>query len=599
MAEHRLPPQGAATMAPERLRALCYLSPEAEQALGREIGLAGGPDAPWGWLHVALVQARIGLPDELDESLARARQGFTAAGNAIGLAWCDEALAIILRRRGDFAGSAALQAEIDARPGLERDPLHRFVALHSRALTTATRGDLDLDLALRQRYAALEAALECRLPGPEINVLGALGGFHLDRFNLEDARRLNEEALQRAIDVGMTPTVTTAALNLIVIHFASGDMRQAHGMVGFIAANPQHVLPSLERRYAPYLALGHLAGGDVQAALELIENYDTEEFNDGNGLCMLAWVRARCLLAEGDAEGARRVGEAFLAAPREREAGDQPFDMMQLLDALANACERGGDHKAALEWQRQAHARYVQLVGRSARARQIALEVGHQLATTRRERDRAIQGHQAAESDRRRLAELNAALQAKIEETEQLHRRLQEQALRDPLTGLHNRRYLFETGTATLLLTQQRREVASVALFDLDHFKRLNDDCGHAAGDLALQRFADLLRRHLRGSDVVCRYGGEEFVAVMPSLGCGQAQAVLERIQSDMGHLCVPRSARRALGFSFSAGIAQFPQHGQTLDQLLARADKALYRAKRLGRSRTEQAAATTVGDSG
>ncbi len=596
MADHHFPSLTVATMAPDRLRALFYLNPEAEMALGREIGLAGGPEAPWGWLHVALVQARIGLPDERDEALARARGGFEAAGNATGLAWCDEALAIILRRRGDFAGSAALQAAIDARRDLERDPLHRFLALHSRALTTATRGDLDLDLALRQRYAALEAALECGLPGPEVNVLGALGAAHLDRFNLDDARRLNDEALQRAIDLRMTPTVTSAALNLIVIHYAMGEMRQAHAMVDFIAENPQRVLPGLERRYAPHLALGHLAGGDVQTALRLIANPDQDDFNDGNGLCMLAWVRARCLLANGDAEDARRVGESYLAEPRMDESGDQPFDMMQLLDALAHACEHSGDHKAALEWQRQAHTRYVQLVGRSARARQIALEVGHQLATTRRERDHAIQGHQAAESDRRRLADLNAALQAKIEETEQLHRRLQEQATRDPLTGLHNRRYLFEAGTEALQLTHQRREVACVALFDLDHFKQLNDSCGHAAGDQALRRFAELLRRHLRGSDVVCRYGGEEFVAVLPGLDCRQARGVAERIQADMRHVGVASGPRRPQAFSFSAGIAQFPQHGQTLEQLLARADQALYRAKRLGRSRTEQAAATTAG---
>ena len=578
----------------ENLRACCYLDHESETALGRRLGEAGGADAAWGWLHVALVQARLGALDEAGAALRRPRQAFSSAGNAEGLAWCDEALAILLRRQGDFAASASLQAEIDARSDFIRDPLYRFVALNSRAI--GAKAKADVDLALRLFYAANEAALECSLPGPRMTALANLGGYHMELFNLDDARRLSREALELALAAHVPSIVTVSATNLVFIHHASGEPRKAREMAAFMLENPQHLLPGIARLQPKALALGHLAVGEIDAALGYLRDERTADFGDGDGLCDWAWIKARCLLARADAAGARAVAEELLRHRRQHQINDNPYAMMQLLEVLADACEQLGDHKAALGWQREAHARYVHLVGRSARARQIVLEVGHQLASARRERDRAVQSHRTAENDRRRLAELNAALQAKIAETEQLHLQLKEQALHDPLTGLHNRRYLFEAGPSALHLARRNDEVACVALVDLDHFKLLNDTCGHAAGDHVLQRFAELLREHLRGSDIVCRYGGEEFVAVMPGLGCGQAQAVLERLQEELQQQPQPPGLRRALRCSFSAGIAQFPQHGNTLEQLLARADKALYRAKHLGRSRAEQASATTLG---
>ena len=589
------PPPARSNTAPQRLRALCYLDPQAEQALGREIGLAGGPEAAWGWLHAGLVQARTGPLHVTGSALELARQGFSAGANATGLAWCDEARAILLRRQGDFAASAALQAQVDARPGIEREPLHRFVALNARALTQQVLGNNDL--ALRSYYAALDAASDSGLEGPRITALCNLGSHHQNLYNLEDARRLLEQALDQALIVGIAQALTVAAVNLITVYCAAGEPHMSRAMVAFLAEHPRQVLPDFEQRYAPHVALGYLAAGEPRAAEQLLQRGGPEDLGRGDLMCIRAWSQTQCRLALGDPAGARAIGERFLAGRGQAGAGDPPFEAMQLLTALTEACERLGDHRAALGWQRQAHARYVQLVGRSARARQIALEVDHQLASARRERDRAVRNQRHAESDRLRLAELNAALQDKVAEAEQLQRQLQEQAIHDPLTGLHNRRYLFEAGATALQRAQRRQDVLCVAIVDLDHFKRLNDTCGHAAGDRALQHFATLLRQHLRGSDIVCRYGGEEFVAVMYGAGCGQAQVVLDRLQQALQQPSQGPGPGRTLRCSFSAGIAQFPQHGQTLEQLLTRADKALYRAKHLGRRRAEQAATTTLGD--
>jgi diguanylate cyclase (GGDEF)-like protein len=248
---------------------------------------------------------------------------------------------------------------------------------------------------------------------------------------------------------------------------------------------------------------------------------------------------------------------------------------------------------------RRAQKVYEQLVGRSARARYLALQANHELAQAQRERDVARDSHRSVEHDRRRLVQLNEALQAQVLETEMLHARLREQALRDPLTGLHNRRYLFEMAPGLLDLARRQASPLCVVLIDLDHFKLLNDTYGHHAGDAVLQRFATLLAQMLRRSDVVCRHGGEEFVAVMPDIDANGAQTMLTRLleayqaqQQDMGRRKLPSC-------SFSAGIAVFPTHGSSLEQLLSRADRALYSAKARGRARIEQMPMTDFGTFG
>ena len=279
-----------------------------------------------------------------------------------------------------------------------------------------------------------------------------------------------------------------------------------------------------------------------------------------------------------------------------RQLRDRDYDLMELHRVAADACEALGDAAAALDRLRQAHSLYEQLVGRSARARLLSLQVSHQLAQAQRERDLADDRRRSAEDDRRRLSELNTALHAQIAQTEMLHARLREQALRDPLTGLHNRRYLFEIAPGMLELARRQDTQLCVVLIDLDHFKLLNDTYGHQAGDLVLQRFSALLTRMLRRSDVICRHGGEEFVAVMPDISADGAEAMLDRLLQAFQMQREEYGARRLPHVSFSAGIARFPRHGNTLEQLLSRADRALYTAKNHGRARIEQAPRTGYG---
>jgi two-component system, cell cycle response regulator len=159
-------------------------------------------------------------------------------------------------------------------------------------------------------------------------------------------------------------------------------------------------------------------------------------------------------------------------------------------------------------------------------------------------------------------------------------------AVTDELTGLYNRRY-FDRHLALMLgkAQEQQRDMA-LMLIDMDYFKSVNDTHGHAVGDAVLREFSDRLRRNIRGVDLACRFGGEEFVVLMPDTDYGQAQLVAERVRSAVAERGFDTAAGRALTVTVSVGVALNDGAGDTPDDLLKRTDIALYRAKREGRNR-------------
>jgi len=159
----------------------------------------------------------------------------------------------------------------------------------------------------------------------------------------------------------------------------------------------------------------------------------------------------------------------------------------------------------------------------------------------------------------------------------QMHADALQASLTDPLTGVSNRRHILELTEQALQARVERGTPMSVALIDIDHFKRVNDSHGHQAGDEVLRGFARECRARLRPHDGVGRIGGEEFMLLLPGAGLGTAQRIVERLRAaiEWG----PR------GCTFSAGLAA-PRAGEDVDALLRRADAALYAAKRAGRNR-------------
>jgi diguanylate cyclase (GGDEF)-like protein len=183
---------------------------------------------------------------------------------------------------------------------------------------------------------------------------------------------------------------------------------------------------------------------------------------------------------------------------------------------------------------------------------------------------------------RRKLMHSNNELAKLIRDLEAAMKTIQQQATHDELTGLFNRRYVMEA-----LLEQARadrtREGFCILLFDLDHFKRINDTYGHLVGDRVLQNFAKTVGGRLRAMDCLGRYGGEEFLLLMPRMSLSNALIGAERLRKSVEQ-AVFSEAGADIKITVSIGVAPY-REGETIEQFIANADRALYQAKSSGRN--------------
>lgn len=180
-------------------------------------------------------------------------------------------------------------------------------------------------------------------------------------------------------------------------------------------------------------------------------------------------------------------------------------------------------------------------------------------------------------------------------ELQALQQQLREQSIHDPLTGLYNRRYLEEALARELLVAERKGYCVSAIMGDLDHFKRVNDEYGHRAGDEVLRTFGRLMKSCSRGSDVDCRYGGEEFLLLLPDM---DEKAAVERAESLRAALAARpvQFEGASIAVTGSFGVASFPADARTGDKLVGAADKALYAAKNGGRNRVARSSAVDAG---
>jgi len=186
-------------------------------------------------------------------------------------------------------------------------------------------------------------------------------------------------------------------------------------------------------------------------------------------------------------------------------------------------------------------------------------------------------------------AELTALVRANLER----HRAYEEQALRDPLTGISNRRALFRLLESELSRARRYHRVLSVAMLDLDRFKELNDRLGHLAGDRALVGVSEVFSSRIRKEDILGRYGGEEFLIALPETDLSRAVILLERLREEVAASRWPINGEGEIVVTVSIGVAQ-AREDDDVETLLMRADRALYRAKAAGRNRTETENAVT-----
>ncbi len=174
--------------------------------------------------------------------------------------------------------------------------------------------------------------------------------------------------------------------------------------------------------------------------------------------------------------------------------------------------------------------------------------------------------------------------------------RMKQQANIDVLTGLYNRRFLEDYARKLFAIARRRAQPVGVIMLDLDHFKSFNDIYGHEIGDRVLRHFAKTVTNCMRETNLAARYGGEEFVVVLPDTGVQACMLVAERIRKAVMTMVVPSNTEKPLPqLTVSIGVVAFPEHGQTLEEIIQASDKALYDSKRGGRNRVTMAAVPDV----
>ncbi len=248
--------------------------------------------------------------------------------------------------------------------------------------------------------------------------------------------------------------------------------------------------------------------------------------------------------------------------------------------------EQLGDPAQALANMRMWQQLHVARAHMASRARYQAAALQTELIRLQHKLDEQASQRRATERARAELETANAQLSRKMSEVQALQEALHEQAVRDALTGLFNRRYLNETLPTAFALAQREHQALAVAIIDLDHFKAVNDRYGHGAGDTLLAAFGRLLAAHCRKSDVACRYGGEEFCLLMPRTDAGSA------LRKVMALLALWQQQRFEIegdtltAMSFSAGVSDSQRAPLSPHMLLQAADQQLLWAKQHGRSR-------------
>ncbi|MCU0773448.1 MAG: diguanylate cyclase [Ideonella sp.] len=302
-----------------------------------------------------------------------------------------------------------------------------------------------------------------------------------------------------------------------------------------------------------------------------------------------SWARGQCQAMQAALEGGlssrtvRSVGE-LLRVTRERQQGLRA-ERDRAREALKGLIQRMLSELGELGSQtgrfHENVGRYAEVIERADSLESLAGVVREMVEESRAVAELVHQTQQRLHDEHTRAAELNE----RVSTLEHELRRLSAEVATDPLTQVANRRGMVAEFEVERARHQREGLTLSVGLIDIDNFKRLNDELGHAAGDVALRSLAQAVREALRPTDHVARFGGEEFVVMLPATSVQEAQQVLTRTQRSLsGALFLHES--RPVFVTFSAGVTAY-REGETLDAALERADVALYEAKRTGKNRT------------
>jgi len=565
----------------------------AEKALA--LALAGADVAAEGWARLSRGFHRLNFatPDEAAPELTLAQHCFESTADQAGLILAATGLARSLWRAGRFrqALPRALALRDEGLRVLGRD--ERGILFNTIACCYSSLGHSEeafaylyeaLGRAHPARARGFDAVLHCNLA----DELVQLGDFH-------EALRHLEPAIAHCAELNNPRLLGLLLINRVICLTELDRAREALPDIERVLA-----LPADEAgrgtlcSHFEILAVAALRAGEVAFGGTLVEMARHAPATP-NPEEQVERIIAAALFEQALGHIPQALAELARAMPLAVGEGAEGLRLRarcMVFLALAELHERNGDPERALAsmrvWQRL-HLERAQL---SSRARYQAATLQTELLRLQHRLDENVARRRATERARAELEAINGQLSRKVDEVQALQAELKQQATRDFLTGLFNRRHLNDILPAMLALAQRHRQPLSVAIIDLDHFKTVNDQFGHGAGDTLLEAFGRLLSKRCRKSDVACRYGGEEFCLLMPrtdaTAACRKVSALLKLWRGEVFSL----DGARLDGLSFSAGVCESRPPPQSAAALLKAADDALLMAKQLGRSRVLSAGA-------
>ncbi|MCO5125199.1 MAG: diguanylate cyclase [Rhizobacter sp.] len=567
----------------------------ADKALAR--ALAQGDVLAEGWARLArgIHLLYFVTPAAAAVELEQARACFDAEGDRAGQLLAGAGLARGLWRAGHFEESLA-QALALRDEGLHvLRPDQRGILLNTIAGCYSALGHSEE--ALAYMFQALRDAGPSKAHGFDVVLHCNLAHEHVQLGDHLEALRHVDQGINRCKALDNVRLLSVLLINRVIClteldrpHEALPDIEQLLALPA--DADGRGTMGScFETLAVAALSAGNVAlGGDLVArALAAPPSADPDE--------QVERVVAAAMLdqARGNLPQALRRLQAAEAMAGGGTVGLNLRPRIRFFQTLADLHEALGDAKSALAAMRAWQRLQVQRAERTSRARYQAAALQTELLRLQHKLDDSVARRNATERAKAELEAINEQLSRKIDEVEALQAALKGQATRDFLTGLFNRRHLNDILPGMLALAGRDRQPFAVAMIDLDHFKGVNDRLGHDAGDSLLSAFGELLARHMRKSDIACRYGGEEFCLLMPRTDARGAARKVNALLKLWRGASFEFGGEPLEGVSFSAGVSDSRIASESAAQLVKSADEALLAAKDAGRGRVLSAGEITA----
>jgi diguanylate cyclase (GGDEF)-like protein len=518
----------------------------------------------WSRLTMALARWRwIGTDaDALERDFQDASQLMRALGDERGIRLTELGPAVTYAKLGEWTDALVFFESLVGRFDVNQLDADNFYPLFGLATSYVYCGNLAE--GLRFGYAGLHLAQQLNLAPHQVTMSLPLGVALMAVRDPDEAATIFERAELLADQIGSTMLQKATRANLSIVFRRMGRLAEAEERIRWVLAQPPGLIGGQQFAHFTaaelYVQQGRIDDADAELACAIPLAGAAPVPLDAAKIHILKAMIASRRQQLDDAIAHFQQAVALLPTVSALRLSDRAAVHEEFAAALAAA----GRYQEAYQAQLRSSREYLSNVSVLNRVRQFSMQVRHEINRVRA---------QLVEESRERRS---------LQEAE----RFRDEATHDPLTGLYNRRYLDEALPNLIKLAQQSATPVAIAFIDLDKFKRVNDEYGHPMGDTVLKGFAEAAQDLLRGSDIIGRYGGEEFVAAI--IGCGPAAAEkrLDDLQRRVRGLKFQSGESELSGITFTAGVAIYPEDGIELDQLMRRADDRLYRAKDAGRQR-------------